>query len=533
MLSSYRGVVVLFSTLILISCIRLALFAMPAQPLQQELTPAQMRQDLYALQQQIERHSAFYALDNAQNAQVFQRYANHIIEQYPHIISNDRFAAEITKLLNTIKDPAANVGPFDDKIGQLPIILRPLNEHWLALNHAHDPLDVNFPFITHIDGLPMAKWVNASQMYLPEPAKESQEMQLPWLSKLNLLRGDLGLSEKDTVLLTLSNDNFETKQLDVALDTFSANHRNTASTPPSDDPQALFTILTQYLDVNPAVNSTAQLTLINTTTARLSIEDLSDFETNKALQQQLLAGMHLPLLVIDLRRAHGFSPKLLTMLSRYQNVADNAHAHINKTGPRHADIMGFAHYRRSPEFRNDYLNPLNFMPLNEVVNNPSRLKALTRHLPQRDADKFSPWFVRTKPQVTPQGDNRLALLVSPHCRQECEWIAYRTKSWPRVNLIGERTSGDFARVYQFHLPNSGLAVSLSTSLAYDKDGKQLSGLGTEPDILLPQNSDIEWRGLASLVNTNTPKNQMASQIIPLKLAKLSARTEVPPQAAQR
>lgn len=533
MLSSYRGVVVLFSALILISCIRLALFAIPAPQLQQELMPAQIRQDLYALQQQIERHSAFYALDSEQNEQNFQRYANHIIEQYPHIISNDRFAAEMTKLLNSLKDPAARVGPFDDQIGQLPIILRPLNEQWLALNQAHDPLDVNFPFVTHIDGLPMAKWVNASQVYLPEPAKESQEMQLIWLNKLNLLRGDLGLNQKDTVLLTLTNDSFETKQLTIPLKTFVATDNLNHSTQLIDDPQALLTLLTQYLDVKPTTNTTAQLTLINTKTARLTIEDLSDFETNKALQQQLLAGMRLPLLVVDLRRAHGFSPKLLTMLSRYQDVTDKAQMHVNNAGPRHTDIMGFAHYRRSPEFKNDYLNPLNFMPLNEVVDNPSRLKALTRGLPQHDADKFSPWFVRTKPQVTPQGDNRLALLVSPYCRQECEWIAYRTKSWPRVNLIGERTSGDFARVYQFHLPNSGLAVSLSTSLAYDRDGKQLSGLGTEPDILLPQNSDMEWRGLASLVNSNTPKTQMASQTIPLKLANWSEQTKMPSQAVQR
>lgn len=148
---------------------------------------------------------------------------------------------------------------------------------------------------------------------------------------------------------------------------------------------------------------------------------------------------------------------------------------------------------------------MNFKPLDVLELSSPRLNALTRRLPTIDESRFSPWFVRTKPEVIAEGNNHLALLVSPLCKQECEWIAYRTKTWSRVNLIGEKTSGDFAKQYQFTLPNSDLEVRFSSSLAYDATGELLSGKGTEPDIWLPQNNDLEWQGLVSLVKTAKPK----------------------------
>jgi C-terminal processing protease CtpA/Prc len=78
-------------------------------------------------------------------------------------------------------------------------------------------------------------------------------------------------------------------------------------------------------------------------------------------------------------------------------------------------------------------------------------------------------------------------------------------------LIGEKTSGDFARQYRFTLPNSDLSVSLSSSLTYDAQGQLLSGVGTEPDIWLPQHSDLQWQGLVSLVSLTKPKTQLTEQ----------------------
>ncbi|EGM70991.1 S41 family peptidase [Shewanella sp. HN-41] len=505
---SYRSIVTLFTAIIIASLIKLALFAMPDEAPSPELSAQDIRQDLYALLDQIEQHSAFYALNPPKNTEQLTHMATLIAEQYQDITPNDRFAAEVTKLLNTMKDPGSQVSNFEDKSGDLPLNLRPINEQWLALDTKNSPINPDFPFITHIDGLPLNKWVTASQAYLPEPAKESQEMQLPWLKKLNLLREDLGLSLKPYVLITLTNDELQTQQVTLALfPKYQPNHEVVTTNTETSELTASG-LLTQFAQLKSEISPKAAYPLetINTNTARLRIDDLYAFEQDKAQQQALIQGMEQPLLIVDLREAHGFSPKLLSMLSHYQDAS------LDSRPLR--QIMGFAHYRRSPEFRNDYLLPLNFKPLEALDFSLPKLKMLTRHLPEIDESKFSPWYVRTKPDVLPYGSNRLALLVSPRCRQECEWIAYRTKAWSRVNLIGEKTSGDFARQYHFTLPNSGLDIRFSSSLTYDAKGLLLSGNGTEPDIWLPQNSDIEWQGLVSLVKSAPPKPDSSFRLQP-------------------
>lgn len=503
---NYRTIVSFLTVIIIASLIRLAIFAMPEQERTPELSAQEVRQDLYVLLNQIEQYSAFYALKPNDMAPLLTDTAAYIAEQYQDIVSNDRFAAEVTKLLNRIKDPGAQVLNFEDKSGDLPLTLRPINEQWLALDTKNSPINSDFPFISHIDGLPMNKWISASQTYLPEPSKDSQEMQLPWLKKLNLLREDLGLSLKPYVVVTLMNDNLQTQQVTIAL---APKQKNQPAPIVDKDNETLPLVfdafLTQLTKSPPAISSQSvyKLESINTTTARLKIDDLYTFELDKELQQELLKGMEQTLLIIDLREASGFSPKLLTMLSRYQDI-ESGNTPLS-TRQFSSSIMGFAHYRRSAAFRNDYLQPLNFKPLESLGLSAPKLNILTRYLPQIDKDKFSPWFARTKPNVEATGNNQLVLLIGPRCRQECEWIAHRTKTWSRVNLVGERTSGDFARQYHFTLPNSRLNVRLSSSLTYDSKGQLLSGKGTEPDISLPLNHDIEWQGLVSLVKTSTSK----------------------------
>lgn len=348
---SYRTVVTLLGVIICASLIRLALFAIPekAQP---TLTTKDIRQDLYILFDQIEQHSAFYALDPQANEQRLKRLAGLITEQYQDVVPKERFAAELTKLLNTLKDPGTQVAKVENSSGELPLTLRPVNEQWLALDSKNNPISADFPFITHIDGIPLSKWISASQAYLSEPAKNSQEMQLIWLKRLNLLREDLGLSIKPHVLISLINDDLQTTQVTIALPQPS----KTIVKPIEDETELSFeSLITQLDNLAPTapIRPDYSLEQINQATARLKIDDLYGFELDKRQQDALRQGMEQPLLIVDLRQARGFSPKLLTMLSRYQDVPQNATPYTSAM----TQIMGFAHYRRSPELRNDYLRP--------------------------------------------------------------------------------------------------------------------------------------------------------------------------------
>ncbi len=511
---NYRTVVTLLGVIIATSLIQLAFFAIPEKP-KLALSAREIRQDLYVLLDQVEQHSAFYALDN-RNHDELNRLAGLISSQYQNQISKERFAAELTKLLNTMKDPGTQISQAEDSRAELPLTLRPMNEQWLALDKQNQPIDPNFPFLTHIDGIPLSKWIAVSQAYLSQPAKDSQEMQSLWLKRLNLLREDLGLSLKPYVVISLINDAQLTTQVTLPLQS----EAKIAPAPLDEEFEFSLSSLVAALDNLAPIFSPRpryELEAINDTSVVLKIDDLHAFESDKVQQQLIRQGMKQDLLVIDLRHAKGFSPKLLNMLSRYQDVPLDT---LNSLTTPTEQIMAYAHYRRAPGLRNDYLRPLNFQPLNTLNLSSPRQKMLIRRLPSTDENKFSPWFVRTKVDVQPEGQNRLALLVSPYCRQECEWIAYRTKAWSRVNLIGEKTSGDFARHYHFTLPNSGLNIRFSSSLTYDNRGQLLSGIGTEPDILLPQNSDLEWHGLVSLVNSAQTKPISLSANLQPKLVQI-------------
>ena len=159
---SYRSIVMLLSVIIFASLLKLAFFAVPKDNTAPMLNAQEVRQDLYALLDQIEQHSAFYALTPDKASPQLKYMASLIVEQYQDITPNDRFAAEITKLLNSLKDPGAQVHNFNAQSGELPLTLRPLNDQWLALDSSNSPISNDFPFVTHIDGLPMSKWLAAS-----------------------------------------------------------------------------------------------------------------------------------------------------------------------------------------------------------------------------------------------------------------------------------------------------------------------------------------------------------------------------------
>ena len=123
---SYRSIATLLTAIILASLIKLAFFVLPDETLSPELSAQDIRQDLFALLDQIEQHSAFYALNPPKNTEQLTHMATLIAEQYQDLTPNGRFAAEITKLLNTMKDPGSQVSHFDDNGGDLPLTLRPI-----------------------------------------------------------------------------------------------------------------------------------------------------------------------------------------------------------------------------------------------------------------------------------------------------------------------------------------------------------------------------------------------------------------------
>lgn len=63
------------------------------------------------------------------------------------------------------------------------------------------------------------------------------------------------------------------------------------------------------------------------------------------------------------------------------------------------------------------------------------------------------------------------------------------KDLPNIKVVGVNTDGSSGNSERFELPNSKLRGKISTMVSYQKNGKILDGIGTEPDILIERNMD--------------------------------------------
>lgn len=461
---TYKRTIDVFFLLLLICSINLVALTMPPPPAPSILTAKEVRQDLYQFMEELQQFSAFYAIDKPVQQAQLQQQAQFIATRCEQGASNQRFAAEISKLVRLLNDPGAVVTTPSWQQSRLPLKLRPLEQDWLALDNNDHLLDVDYPFITHIDGLPLTRWIKASQAYLPNALKQNPTMQVLWLQKINVLRQDIGLAIKPNVIITLS-----------------AQQTDTLANKQSQIQVTLPVSMALMPQINP---KDMQFSELSADVALVELTDLNAYENNKSQQKRLSSAMQYQTLVLDIRRAQGVSPTLLKQVSQYADRATSS------------NIIGLAKYRLSPRVKNDFLRGQNFIPIDSNTLAPPIVS--DKH------PEFSQWLRRTI-DITPTSHptHQLIALISPECKQDCEWLALSAKTWSRTTLIGEKTAGDLAKRYHFKLKNSQLDIAISASLIFDINGQLLSGVGTEPDINLPFDDTIEWPGLLSLLQQPT------------------------------
>ena len=480
----FPQIVNVFGLCLLISTLQLARLTLDSVDYKTRLTQSEMHQDLDVLIKEVKLHSAFAALDEHRIAKM-EADGEPLVYRATNSLETQYFYAEIVKLIAALEDPGVMVTSPGEPLPVLPVILKPLADSWLALDENAIPIDPDHPFITHIDGLPLSRWEQASQKFISNPQNESISERVHWLSQLDILRHDMGLPLKAQVTLSLSDNQDSNIQLVLPVAKHQLHH-----------PREL---------IAGRMNS---LTDAGTTNQPLyvSIDSLSHFDRDSELVAKLEEGTRQALTIIDLRNAVGDSDKLLHFIARHYA---NPKSDFNQAqAPQHLIALG--QYRRSLDFKSDFLRPLGFIPFDEFnFFEQLEFSQTSQTIALKKADRFGLWYGRRAPlvrnlqtaQASKSGPNRLGLIIGPKCRRECEWIAYFAKSLSRVTLIGEKTSGDLGRRYGFTLPNSGIRIEFTASLTYNMQGELLSSLGTQPDIPLPITEVINWQGLLSLIES--------------------------------
>lgn len=447
---SYKGIFNAFLLLICVSAMLLSYLSFAPTKVRNQLSFHQYQQDIKLLLQVINQHSSFAAIAPKQQIKMSQ-IAARLIEQSQGFNSQEQLQGQLQKLLSQLNDPAAKaLLPNKTVVDKLPVNLHFDGQYWLAFTPEGELIDAEFPYLSHIDGLPIKRWQQASEAYLAGSLKQSTAAQAQWLTQIVQLRIEIGLKHSSHALLTLS-DGETHIQRSLAL---VATSKMPISAPPN---QELILRLPAKVDANN----------IATLNQHLYRQQESAFPSA---------------LIVDIRAIKQPQPLLMAWLNK----------HFNQSTSLHSTTLAVMQYKRFAHARADRIaskyipmTDLDFFEQTTLKNqgfdnqlNPS--KAFSHFLVRRNSPSTLPILPSISEQVP------LFLHVDSSCEQECEWIALASAHLPHVTLIGETTSGNLGPLHNLTLPNSGIQIQFSAGLTYTPDGQLFSGVGLTPEIFLNQ-----------------------------------------------
>ncbi|WOT05802.1 hypothetical protein [Shewanella youngdeokensis] len=478
---SFKTIVLILTLIMTISAVQLIRLSFFPQRVSYQLSIEQQRQDIQQLLNVINQKSAFTMLDPARK-NAFTQQGQLLLAATTQTSNAAIFQIKLQHWLTTLNDPAANITLPPSMLQHSPLLVLPTrlqhnNQNWIASQVSGQLINEDYPLLTHINGLPMQRWVIAAQRYIPDSLKLSVTEQSQWLQHINRLQLDIGLASSTYVTLTLANREAHTIQYELDL-------------------------------VNPG-----QLTAINkmANMPPFIIRYPAEHNLKQTVMRQLAAADDSTAdLYIDIRELKVSDTALSAWL--YERFAV-PHSPYNNT-------VGLIKYRRYPnsnakQFAKYHFKPIEQLGFFEQVN----LETLGFDSQRADSPDFSRWLTRPLPKSNLNDgvtNRQLYLLIDATCQQECEWLALMASAWPNVTLIGEQSRGSLSPRHRVMLQNSGLEAQFSAALAYSAAGKLISGIGITPAFHIDAVS-LNQQNIANVISA-----KLSPAVKPRQVSSLSA-----------
>ncbi|MEZ9820127.1 hypothetical protein AB4238_05835 [Shewanella sp. 10N.286.45.A1] len=451
---SVRSIFFVFATMMCISAVQLIRISFFPHSASYQLTSEQQKQDIQQVLSDINQKSAFAALDPGKKHKFNLAAQRLLLANLPHTNSSV-FQIRLQALLSTLNDPAISVtlpqsAPKSNVLTSFQGVLHHDGKHWLAFMSIREHLDEDYPYLTHIDGLPIARWVSAAQQYIPDSLKLSAIEQSRWISRINQLRQDIGLPLSDSAQFTFTNSAGDSIQRTMRLGSSS--------------------------DSNNDVSYSATLVHKQASLARDTLQYPAYSAPKEMFFKRLEASTSNPIL-LDIRQLTSIDNRLNQWIN--DNVAPR-YTPYNST-------IGLIKYKRFPSSTSATFSKQAFFPLEDLpffVQTQLETVGFNRQFDATQA--FSHWLVRRTEEYSNAASEKrqLHLLVDSSCQQECEWLTLRAASWPNVSLLGEQTRGSLSPRHSLKLKQSGINIKYSAALTYSAQGKLISGIGISPHIAL-------------------------------------------------
>jgi hypothetical protein len=236
-------------------------------------------------------------------------------------------------------------------------------------------------------------------------------------------------------------------------------------------------------------------TLLHGNIGLISLPEMYSFDEvnglEKFIDSTLDAFYHTKALIIDLRFNPGGSRDLIQKFAPYIIPKLNSPWVANVAYLR-TDDRNAVHSSMSDRFLFPYSsNNFNYSARKSIaVFSNSFVKEK-----EFDDAKFSnPHYMVLESGIKPY-TIPIYILVNEHSFSAASVFTSSFKGLPNVKVVGVNTDGSSGNLKQTHLKHSNIQVGLSTMLSFQRDGKTLDGIGTKPDIYLPENEEQLFKGV--------------------------------------
>ncbi|MCW8848687.1 MAG: S41 family peptidase [Melioribacteraceae bacterium] len=345
----------------------------------------------------------------------------------------------------------------------LPFLIKKTKEGFIALSDERNSfLEKDFPVINKIDGIDIAKWIEASKLYTAKGSKQYvSSTTVRKLREINQLRLELNLPLNKQVSVELSSfDNAKIKTILLDL-----TDTKPIYGPGYDNESKILESNIGYLRIKKMEKISDNI-----------IELMNDFRNTEGL-------------IIDVRGNGGGNRKIIVDLLPYFLEENEFY------------LSNLAKYRIQPldekNLTEGYLEDRFLYPISSQRFNKDEKQIL-----QEFIKKFNPLWIAPDSNfsnwhfmVHRKSDNPLSyhytkkvvVLMDSDCFSATDVLLNSLKGRKNIVLIGTPSGGGSGRSYIYFFPGEPINIlRLSTMISYKTNGELIEGNGIDPDIYLEE-----------------------------------------------